>query len=239
MYQAPRNLFSVSSDYKTRKGERFGYLTAILYMAPERSVEGHNLCPMAGPAGCAQVCLNTAGRGNMNSVQRARLNRSQYFIEAQSKFVDQLVSEIESLKRRAARKNMELVVRLNGTSDILWERIRAQRAGQSYDNLMSAFPDIQFYDYTKRPGRCVPENYHLTFSYSEHTPEFRQIAEREHSQGRSIAVVFRNQVPSTWRDHRVVNGDETDLRFLDSAGSVIGLRAKGRARHDQLGLVVE
>ena len=38
---------------------------------------------------------------------------------------------------------------------------------------------------------------------------------------------------------RVVDGDEHDLRFLDPAGAVVYLKAKGPARHDRTGFVLD
>ena len=43
----------------------------------------------------------------------------------------------------------------------------------------------------------------------------------------------------TWKGFEVVNGDETDLRFLDKKGVVVGLIEKGRAKKDETGFVQE
>ena len=37
---------------------------------------------------------------------------------------------------------------------------------------------------------------------------------------------------------KVVNGDESDLRFLDPRNSIVGLKAKGKAKKDTTGFVV-
>jgi hypothetical protein len=58
------------------------------------------------------------------------------------------------------------------------------------------------------------------------------------SSGVNIAAVFEN-VPKTWQGWPVVNGDETDLRFLDPQGVIVGLKAKGKARKDESGFVVK
>jgi hypothetical protein len=57
--------------------------------------------------------------------------------------------------------------------------------------------------------------------------------------GGNVAVVFRNQLPQTWKGYEVVNGDENDLRFLDKQGVVIGLIEKGMAKKDATGFVQE
>ena len=101
---------------------------------------------------------------------------------------------------------------------------------------------MTFYDYTKRPYRVVlPDNYTLTFSLCE---DNRDSALGMLASGRcNIAVVFRanglkhEPLPTSWRGYKVVDGDETDLRFLDPAGVVVGLRCKGVALKDTSGFV--
>ena len=96
------------------------------------------------------------------------------------------------------------------------------------------FADVQFYDYTKVPGRDLGiPNYHLTFSLAESNEED---AAAELQRGMNIAVVF-DGVPSEYLGVPVVDGDESDLRFLDPSGVVVGLKAKGEARGDTSGFV--
>ena len=132
---------------------------------------------------------------------------------------------------------MQLVpcVRLNGTSDLPWERIAVNDNGQT---ILALFPDVQFYDYTKVPNRRnLPANYHLTFSLAESN---LSDATSELANGRSVAVVFRHKaLPESYLGHKVVNGDETDLRFLDASAVIVGLYAKGRAKRDTSGFVKE
>ena len=63
--------------------------------------------------------------------------------------------------------------------------------------------------------------------------------------GVNVAVVFNTRkgkaLPTTWNSLPVIDGDAHDLRFLDPRtphGIIIGLRAKGRARKDTSGFVV-
>jgi len=154
----------------------------------------------------------------------------------------QLVREIERAKRYASRKRKKLVVRLNGTSDIRWESVQCVRRGVEYANPFQAFSELQFYDYTKLPNRRVAgiPNYHLTFSYS-HRDEFAPIvarAVRFYGSAVNFAAVFAKALPAYFLGRDVVNGDESDLRFLDRRGVVVGLVAKGRARRDTSGFVV-
>ena len=106
-------------------------------------------------------------------------------------------------------------------------------------NIFEIFPDVQFYDYTKIPRRNVPANYHLTFSYSG-VAEFQPVVEKqlEHKPDTNLAVVFGSELPATFYGREVVNGDASDIRFLDDHFVVVGLTAKGKAKTDRSGFVV-
>lgn len=231
-------LLSIDTNTKTVKGQTKGFMTGILYLAPADTVAGLNLCPMADAAGCKTGCLYTAGRGAFNSVQTARINKTLKFRDATEAFMLQLVSDIQALIRKANREGMTPVVRLNGTSDILWERISLNYAGKEYANIMEVFPDIQFYDYTKIAARPnLPKNYDLTFSYSG-VGSFAKHVATALKNGMRIAAVFIGAMPETFLDRPVMNGDETDLRFLDDKNVIVGLKAKGKAKKDTSGFVV-
>lgn len=131
------------------------------------------------------------------------------------------------------------VVRLNGTSDLPWHRMPFRVENRTYACVMDAFPSVRFYDYTKDPRRMretLPRNYDLTFSRSESNDS--DVA-RVLADGKRVAVVFRGGLPRAWRGFPVVVGDETDLRFLDAGGVFVGLTAKGRAKRDATGFVVD
>jgi len=222
------------SNPKTLKGESKGYMTFILHLAPG-SLSGFNVCPGASK-GCLFTCLNTAGRGHMQNIQDARIRRTRLFFEDRLTFMAQLVDEVSKGIRKAERKGLIPVFRLNGTSDIRWETV----AVGGYRNIFEMFPTVQFYDYTKLSNRRnIPANYHLTFSRSESNEDKLDEAV---SNGMNLAVVFstkkKNDLPIRYRSLPVVDADETDLRFLDPKGSVCGLRAKGKATKDTSGFVV-
>ena len=123
---------------------------------------------------------------------------------------------------------MEPIVRLNGTSDILWEK---------RTNVIQSHPNIQFYDYTKIVHRfktVLPLNYDLTYSLHETNHHLILRILRE---GGRAAVVFRNDLPVSFWGVDVVDGDKTDLRFLDPKGCIVGLKAKGPAKTDFSGFV--
>ena len=233
----PTSLLSVSSDAKTVKGEKQGVLTGILYLSPADMIsERLNLCPYAGIAGCKTGCLNTAGRGAFSNVQRARIRKTLFWLQHHESFMCLLMHDIRKLRRKAKRENMTLAIRLNGTSDIQWEK---QYFGHPKTTLIEKFPTVQFYDYTKIPRRNVPANYHLTFSYSG-VAEFQPVVEKqlEHKPETNLAVVFGSELPATFYGREVVNGDASDIRFLDDHFMVVGLTAKGKAKNDRSGFVV-
>jgi hypothetical protein len=157
----------------------------------------------------------------------------------QEEFLDCLNKEVGKLAAQADRKGLIPAVRLNGTSDIPWELYPVG----GYDHIFQAHPDMQFYDYTKlypRLNACkdIP-NYHLTYSYAE-TKQNRLNAEKALSNGYDVAVVF-DVLPDTFLNHRVIDGDHTDVRFWDSDNVpvVVGLTPKGKARKDfETGFVV-
>jgi hypothetical protein len=235
-----KNLLTISTNAKTVKGEKLGILTGVLYLAPA-DVSGYEVCPKAS-AGCKAACLYTAGLGVMAPVVAGRINRTLWLHEDRDSFMDTLVADIQRLIRKAARKGMVPAVRLNGTSDIAWEKYRVTVDGVNHRNLMVAFPDLQFYDYTKIRGRksaiALP-NYHLTFSLAEDNDTDAFMAIRE---GYNVAVVMnlrkKDAKPSQWMGFPVVDGDTSDVRFFDpNGGAIVALTAKGKARYDTSGFV--
>ena len=227
------NLIRAGGDAKTIKGNDSGYLTAIMYMTPYKTL-GHNLCPMAETAGCLEGCLNTAGRGSMNSVQKGRARKAQWFIKDRAGFMAQLVKDLTRFQNYCERRDLKPAIRLNGTTDIRWELIKIN--GKTIFDL---FPNITFYDYTKIANRRnLPNNYHLTFSYSATNATYLNQVDIAKANGLNIAVVFRNKenIPSEFIGLPTIDGDKTDLRFLDPKQSIVALYAKGKARKDNSAL---
>ena len=225
-----------TANAKIRKGEKIGFKTFGIHLAPA-SLSGFNVCKDAS-AGCAASCLNTAGMGVFSNVQRARIEKTRLFFKDKAVFLSQLIKEITAAVKSAEKQNLTAVFRLNLTSDLPWEKIKLN--GKSVFDL---FPQVTFYDYTKSPERMaaflageMPKNYHLTFSKSETNGA---IAESILKSGGNVAMVFRKSLPSKWLGAEVVNGDETDLRFLDGAGKIVGLVEKGKAKKDESGFVIE
>jgi len=209
---------------KTVKGESLGYLTGILYLAPANESGVMNTCPMA-TAGCKADCLFTAGRGRFDSVRNARIAKTLFYVNSREAFIESLRFDIAKLARDAAKQGLLPAVRINGTSDIA--KLAMQMAAE--------FPTVQFYDYTKLPKAWLRTayNYSLTFSHSGENLADCLEALRHCI---NVAVVFDTrrgqELPTTWHGFEVIDGDAHDLRFLDSRGVVVGLRAKGDAKKD-------
>jgi hypothetical protein len=221
-----------TANPKIQKGTKLGYLSFILHLAPS-TLSGHNTCPKA-TKGCIAACLNTAGRGGMfkrgettNVIQKARIRKTNYFYNDRAGFMFDLMQDIKKGIRLANKLGLEPVFRLNGTSDLSWEKYSMTEG----KNVFDVFAGIQFYDYTKVLGRKVKhiENYHLTFSKADGNDS--DVAEAL-LQGMSVVAVY-DKIPAG-----VPSADETDLRFLDPKGIMLGLKAKGRAKKDYSGFVI-
>ena len=218
-----------TTNYKTSKGEKLGILTGILYLAPAK-ISGYEVCPMRS-AGCTAACLYTAGMGAFSNVQQARIKKTKMFFEQREEFFKLLHKDIKSLIAKAKKENLVPAIRLNGTSDINWVRFK----------LFEQYPEVQFYDYTKMLNHLTKDvaNYHITFSKNESNDVDCKIALER---GYNVAVVFNTKkglsLPPSWNNYPVYDGDDTDVRFYDPDNHVIGLRAKGMAKKDNSGFVI-
>lgn len=240
----PKTLLSVSSDSKTVKGEKAGYLTGILYLAPGTIAGTGNLCVNAS-TGCALSCLWQAGRAAMfESINRARVMKTRFLKNDRKGFESMLLKDVAALIRKAKRMGLTPALRLNGTSDLPFENL--------FPSVFSSFPTLQTYDYSKSIKRALawskgemPSNYHLTFSLSESNRAQAALALRA---GVNVAAVVHGYnpgetIPFEGLTVETVEGDSSDLRFLDrpssnGQGRFIILKAKGPARRDETGFVI-
>jgi len=215
-----------TANPKIQKGTKLGYLSFILHLAPA-DLSGYETCPKR-TRGCTAACLNTAGRGGMfkrgettNVIQRARIRKTQQYFEQRDQFLADLEADIRKAIKFAEKQGLKPVFRLNGTSDLSVEKW----------GIIEKFPTVQFYDYTKVLGRKVAHlpNYHLTFSKADGNDS--DVAEAL-LQGMSVVAVY-DEIPKG-----VPSADETDLRFLDPKGTLLGLKAKGKAKKDYSGFVI-
>ena len=213
---------------KTVKGESLGWVTAIRYLAPSNESGRWNVCPNAGH--CASVCLYTAGCGIFASTQAARIRKTVWRMTDKRGHFAAARAEIALAEKRASLAGMRLAVRVNGTSDLPGDAV----------TLAKALPSVQFYDYTKIISHArafvegrLPPNLHVTLSYDSATVPWN-VCQPLLAKGVNVAVPFAVResegLPSCWRGVPVIDGDVHDLRFLDGARGVVGLRAKGAAK---------
>ena len=235
-YKEPTRLMFKSGNPKTDKNQSVEGLENIvvlhLNLAPA-DLSGYNVCPMASQ-GCKSACLHTAGNPVFQAQKdKGRINRARFYMQDRDKFMTQLTRELVNFVKWCDKNKKIGVVRLNTTSDISWENY----------NLFEKFPMLQFYDYTKIQKRALkfargeyPPNYHLTYSLNEDNYDR---AVEVLNEGGNIAVVFRKDLPDTFMGKKVVNGDLHDLRLLDPKNVVVGLKAKGKAKTDYSGFVMD
>jgi hypothetical protein len=221
-------LGSINGSAKIAKnGKVSNNYTYVMYLLPS-DASGYQVCPLATTL-CIEGCLNTSGRVIMdivgtNAILNARLKKTKLFFEQRKLFMGWLVAELKSAQKKAIKDGYDFSVRLNGTSDINWVAYKINGM-----NLFEMFPTAQFYDYTKVPSRFnnMPENYHLTFSYTgENWDDCKEVL----AQGNNVAVIFNikkgQPLPSTFNGYPVIDGDLTDYRPNDGKSVIVGLRWK-------------
>jgi hypothetical protein len=221
-----------ATNAKTSKNE---LTTFILYLAPSTLVDGFDLCPFASPE-CRALCLNTAGRGIFSNVQQSRINKTKFWGYFREQFYIQLGNELLKIHDSAIKQNKNIAIRLNGTSDVDHLGLLLRYTGINF--LDEFYSDLIFYDYTKNINHVKKykgSRYHLTFSRSEcNDSTVNQAIEL----GANIAVVFRNELPATYKGLTVINGDLSDLRINDPKQCIVGLIAKGKAKKQNSNFVI-
>lgn len=152
-------LLSVDSA-KATKATGYGYLNGIHYMAPASEAGVGNLCPKA-TAGCISLCLGKySGQAGMvadvehgtNSVRESRKAKARMFMSERETYMQHMARQIARLVAKAEREGLRPCVRLNGSTDIAFERIRY---GADRLTLLERFPNVQFVDYTKIASRLA------------------------------------------------------------------------------------
>ena len=244
-------LTAPASNPKVEKNGKVGVLTAVLHLTPWKgagalTLNGRavtlNTCA-AATEGCIRACLHMNGNpAYLPAKESARRVRTRAYYAEREAFMMTLVAEVAALARKAAREGFQPGIRLNGTSDVPFERVPVTVNGRAFSNIMEAFPGVEFYDYTKVAKRAVafgegrlPENYHMTFSRSGLNDSD---VERVLTAGGNVAAVFTPEVADrilkaglirlTRNGPAVpaVNGDEHDFRPVDGAGVAVILAEK-------------
>ena len=221
-----------STNAKTIKNSLKSY---ILYLSPyTKNSKGINICPNASN-GCILACLDTSGMGVFSNVQFARIQKTDFYIYERTAFINKLVNELMRLNKKAEKLGERFAIRLNGTSDLDFIAIIKNRSGI---DVLESMPNLVFYDYTKTLGKVkkyASTNYVLTFSRSEDN-ELEALEALNY--GANVAVVFKGGLPSTYLGASVIDGDASDIVMLENKGVILGLTAKGKAKKDVSGFVV-
>ena len=206
----------------------------ILYLTPG-TTNGHNLCPKAS-AGCLAACLYTSGRGAFSNVQTARANKTAQFLQDKPAFIRALSYEIIKQYTKAKKAGEQIAIRLNGTSDIDFVYLLQKYAGLDISTLA---PVVYFYDYSKILQKAIRyqghPNYTVTFSRSESNQAETETAIKL---GINVAAVFSGDLPATYLGAPVIDGDKSDILMIYNKGVILGLKAKGRAKKDASGFVI-
>ncbi len=225
----PNKCKILGTSTKVRKSLKKKALTAVVYLAPaEESVVygGRPMCSFY-TIGCASACLGTKKRLAMDYGYNSKAWKTLLWLYRPDIFKVLIDHEISLLENRAKRNGWQSAVRLNGTSDELWEI--------KFPEIFKNHPATVFYDYTKieqRMYKKLPANYSLTFSRSEDNED---AVERVLDNGGNVAVVFNN-LPKAMRNgykkYSVCNGDITDYRPSDKHNVIVGLSIKSDAKDD-------
>lgn len=255
-------IFSTDSA-KAAKASKYGYLNAIHYMAPATSGGVGNLCPKAS-AECIALCLGVySGQAAMvadleqgtNATRESRKRKAQLFMRERGAYLNEIARKIVKVINDAKALGVKPCIRLNGSTDLAFERISfdveaktAKALAKLYPakdwtrvrtTLLAIYSDVQFVDYTKIASRLgkAPSNLDLTLSYSA-----RNSAEcvKALLAGHNVAMVFHGGLPESFAGFPVIDGDLHDLRHLDRKGGyIVGLSPKGnKAKRDQSGFCV-
>ena len=222
-----------TTNYKANKNIKLGYHTYFLSLA-HSDISGYNVCPMANKlkanennknkSSCSSVCVGYNGfAGIYKSIMASRIRKTKLFYENRSEFFRLLIKDIESAIKSSTKKGLIPTFRLNAYSDIKYENIKVTHNNKVYNNIFEIFPDIKFYDYSKIANRKTPKNYELTYSYYGNKK-----ALNNEINNKNVAIVF-DQLPKTYKNKIVIDGDKTDLRLADNDGEnvIVGLKFKG------------
>ena len=108
---------------KASKATKYGYLNAILYMAPADSADGtfaFNLCANAG--GCKALCLGRrSGQAAIregrveNAVTTARAKHAIAFMRDRAAFMDEAARDVARLSILATKQGLSLCYHFNGS----------------------------------------------------------------------------------------------------------------------------
>ena len=224
------------------------YRVAMVYLA-QSNISGHEVCPHATES-CKGICLGShSGHGAMvkrgtdyNTCRIGRVKKTIMFFNYRELFMRKLFAEMTNFCEQCKVDGIIPAFRFNATSDLMFHTFTApvvEGTEQTAPNFIQYFGEkfnVSFYDYSKSVNKMekyisgkLPENYNLTFSF---TPEKAADAFKVLAMGGNVAVAFNSKDKNTFvgkkfNGFEIINGDLTDLRFLDPKGFIVGLSPKG------------
>jgi hypothetical protein len=220
-YYRKNSLLSSKGNTKIDKNDIPTYNLSLL--PHSLNTKKVNLCTFSTKE-CRDLCLNTTGRGKFNSVQSARLKKTDFYIEHKKTFLSLLALELSRINLRFP----EALIRLNTFSDIDWEKEL-----NLIDFSTEDFSNLIFYNYTKNPNYILnkTKNQEFTFSFSGYN--WNKCEEFLNKKQCNVAVVFDGNKPKIYKGFNVLDGDITDMRLekYDGLGNVIALRLKGNNKN--------
>lgn len=226
-------------------------IIGMLYLSPEKTSEIKtsdknnylNLCKAADK--CPKYCFFNSGK----IYQATRNTRTLWYSNYLINFMNVLAFDILKLAIIAKQNKKNIVIRLNGLSDIQWENETFMIDNKIYNimnkytkdfdlnlkkneeqSLFDIFPKIKFYDYTKYlpQNRSSKNNYYLIYSLDTHTSKK---AKSILNSGNNIAVIVLdiNKIDNKVCNYETINGDNYDNRIndktTDSIGKIVLLKA--------------
>jgi hypothetical protein len=205
----------------------------VLYLSPSTDSEyGFNACPKAGK--CKGSCLQWSGRMSFHFDNRVKKTRA--FIAYTTRFIEELVRDIALKAYQSYLNGYGLWVRLNGTSDFMFEKYIKM------DLLVADLMGLNgFYDYTKFPlrSRQPSKHYHLSFSVDEQEQSLFYARQWLNAGYPAVIVLNKNDYKIALKDSRIVDGDKNDARFYNN-DSIVVLKAKrlfGKGEYQEDGLI--
>lgn len=203
-----------------------GYYNCGISLA-QASLSGHNMCSGSTPQ-CRAGCLGGTGRAEFTpAITKIRIARTKLFATNPELFWSILEPQLHAVDRKAAKLGVEVAFRPDILSDQPWHIVMPQ--------LLETFPHWNFYGYTKVKSKITARmngsnTVHQTYSWSERANlDYVRGLIRD---GVNVAVPFysketmRGVIPAEWQGMKVIDGDKSDLRFLDRKGVIVGLTAK-------------
>ena len=139
-----------NANPKLAKGSEFSIESAILHLAPvDIALPGRSVCPDAS-VGCTDACLNTSGHGGMpaplnplsvsrelgegsrlrvpnNTVQRARIRRTELFFQDRGMFLEELSREKINWSKV---KRLKSSIKRNINIDAICKKTKQKRKSQ-------------------------------------------------------------------------------------------------------------